>query len=85
MEIVAHSQAPWYGRCMAYLLDQLIDAIESSGQTRYQIARGSGVAQSQLSRLVHGENEMSISNIERVAESLGLEIVLRPKRSRKGK
>jgi transcriptional regulator with XRE-family HTH domain len=74
-----------YTAFMQPLLDQLVRAIEESGQTRYQIAKGSGVAQSQLSRLVHGENEMSVSNIERIAEYLGLEITLRPKRARKGK
>ena len=71
---------------MEPLLDQFIDAIEASGRTRYQIAKGSGVAQSQLSRLVHGENRMSVPNIERVTDFLGLEIIIRPKqRRRKGR
>jgi transcriptional regulator with XRE-family HTH domain len=64
---------------MATLLATITKAIEKSGQTRYQIAKGSGVAQSQLSRLVNGEQGMSVANIERVANYLGLEIVVRPK------
>ena len=68
---------------MKSLVEQLIAAIESSGQSRYQISKATGVAQSQLSRLVHGENRMSIDNIERVAAHLGLEVALRQKSKRK--
>jgi transcriptional regulator with XRE-family HTH domain len=68
---------------MGTLLDQMRRAIEASGQSRYQIAQGSGVAQSQLSRLVSGGQGMSVRNLERVAEYLGLEIVVRPKRQRR--
>lgn len=67
------------------LVEQLIVAIQESGQTRYEIAKGSGVAQSQLSRLVHGENRMSIDNIELIADYLGLEVALRPKQKPKRK
>ena len=69
---------------MATLLEQLISAIEKSEKTRYRIALESGVAASQLSRLVNGEMGMSVKNVELVAECLGLEIVLRPMRKRKG-
>ena len=70
---------------MRSLVEQLISAIESSEQTRYEISKATGVAQSQLSRLVHGENRMSIDNIERIANYLGLEVVLRPKSKPKRK
>ena len=83
--IVVFAQIAWYNAVMARIHDELCDAIEASGLTHYKIAKGSGVAQSQLSRLVHGQANMSADNIERVAEFLGLEITLRPKRSRKGK
>lgn len=68
------------------LLDTIIEAIDSSAQTRYRIAHGSGVSEAQLSRLVRGEAGMSVANVERVADYLGLEIIVRPKRRRrKGK
>lgn len=68
------------------LLNRIHDAIDRSGQTRYAIAKGSGVAQSQLSRFVHGERGLTVEAIERLAEHLGLEIVVRPKRTaRRGK
>ena len=78
--MVAISQARRYDASVSPLLKQIVVAIETSGQTRYQIAQGSGVAQSQLSRLVRAEGGMSVANIERIAEYLGLEVVLRPKR-----
>ena len=61
-------------------------AVEESGLSRAEISRGSGVAESQLSRFVRREHGMSVENLERLAEHLGLEIVIRPKRrARKAK
>jgi transcriptional regulator with XRE-family HTH domain len=62
--------------------EQLIEAIRRSGQTRYQIAKGSGVGQSQLSRLVHGEVRMSLESIQKVAAYLGYEVALTKRRGR---
>ncbi len=69
---------------MPPLLDDILKAIETSGQTRYKISKGSGVSQAQLSRLVAGEQAMTIVNVERLAKYLRLEIVVRPVRRRKG-
>jgi len=65
---------------MRSIQQQLVDAIEASGETRYQIAKGAGVSQSQLSRLFTGESDLSTATIGRIAEHLGLELILRPKR-----
>lgn len=71
---------------MAGIAEQLVKAIENSGQTRYAISKGSGINQSMLSRLVNGERAMSFDAAERLANYLGLEIVIRPKRqTRKAK
>ena len=67
---------------MSRLLDDIRDAIEASGKTRYRIARESGIAESVLSRLMSGERGLSIDALETLAEYLGLEIVMRPKRRR---
>jgi len=69
---------------MAQLVDAIRMAVEASGQTRYRIAKESGVSAGQLSRLVNGERGMSVETIERLATYLGLEIVIRQKRRRKG-
>lgn len=65
---------------MAGLMDAMRKAIETSGQTRYRIAKETGIAASQLSRLVNGEIVLSVESVERLAEYLGLEIVARSKR-----
>ena len=67
---------------MATLTDAIRRAIKSSGQTRYRIAKEAGVAQSQLSRLMSGKAGLSIETLERLADYLGLEIIIRPKRRR---
>ena len=66
---------------MTGLLEDMKRAIDESGMSRYRISKESGVAASQLSRLVNGERGLSIEAMERVAEVLGFEIVLRRKRS----
>ncbi|MFO0828438.1 MAG: helix-turn-helix transcriptional regulator [Phycisphaerales bacterium] len=70
---------------MAKLLDRIREAVESSGQTRYAIAKATGIAQSQLSRLVRGENGLTIETAERLADHLGLRIALEPKSASKRK
>lgn len=72
---------------MANLTSKLVAAIEASGLTRYAIAKRSGVSQAQLSRLVHGLQGVSVETAERLADALGLEVIIRPKRraTRKGR
>ena len=65
------------------LTDAIAQAITDSDETPAEIARGSGIAKSQLSRLLSGERGLSADAIERLAEYLGLEIVIRPRRTRR--
>ena len=83
-DLVASRQLLGYIPDMAQLVDAIRMAVEASGQTRYRIAKESGVSAGQLSRLVNGERGMSVETIERLATYLGLEIVIRQKRRRKG-
>lgn len=66
---------------MAGLLDDIRRAIESSGKSRYRIAKESGVSASQLSRLVSGERRLTVETIEKLAASLGLRISIEPVRT----
>ena len=68
----------WHG--MANVLDRIRAAIRKSGVTRYRIAKETDIGQPQLSRLMKGECGLSIEALERLAEYLGLEIRIRPKR-----
>ena len=69
--------------------DQLRDAIERCGKTRYRISMESGVSQAQLSRFFNDPNvHLSLANIDKLCECIGAELVLRaehvkPKRSTK--
>ena len=72
---------------MASVLDQLKDVIKASDKSRYRIAQETGITQGQLSRLMSGKRGMRIETIETLADHLGLEIIVRPKRrqQRKGR
>lgn len=64
---------------MAKIIDAVRHAVETSDQTRYRIAKESGVSAGQLCRLVHRESGLSVETAERLAEYLGLEIIVRQK------
>ncbi len=53
--------------------------MNASDQTPYAIAKGAGVARSQLSRLMSGERGLNTDTIERLADYLGLQITIEPK------
>jgi transcriptional regulator with XRE-family HTH domain len=65
--------------------EQIKAAIEASGMTRYQISKESGIAQSQLSRLMNDKQGMRVETLEQLADFLGLEIIVRKKRRQKDK
>jgi transcriptional regulator with XRE-family HTH domain len=67
------------------VLDQLRDMIEQGDISRYRIARDTGIDQAALSRFVHGQTGLNFTTIETLAEYLGLEIIIRPKRRPKGR
>ncbi len=69
---------------MAELLNRIRQAIEARGKTRYRIAQDSGIEQSTLSRLMSTEIDLRVSTVEKLADVLELEIIVRPKRRRKG-
>lgn len=70
---------------MAKLVDAIRRAVETSGKTRYRIAKESGVSAAQLSRLVNGERGMTVDTIERLADYLDLQITIEPKATTKAK
>lgn len=56
--------------------EQLKVIVETCGVTRYRLAREIGVAESTLSRFIHGERTLSSKAIDALGEYLGLEIVM---------
>ncbi len=70
---------------MAPILDDIRKAIEASGKTRYRISKDTGISEGQLSELMAGTKGLSIESLELLACYLELEILVRPKRPKKGK
>ena len=68
---------------MGRVLLDVRKAIRRSGHTRYAISKATGIDQGQLSRLMKGKMGLSIDSLERLADFLELEIVIRPKSQRK--
>jgi predicted transcriptional regulator len=61
--------------------DQLRRAIRESELSRYAISCKTGIAQSSLCKFIQGERGLSLDSIDRLMDTLGLEI--RPRRKRK--
>lgn len=70
---------------MPKLLDELKTAIDQSNVSRRSIAQESGVAESVICRLMSGERGVSIESYEKLADCLGLELTVKPKRHQKGR
>ena len=64
---------------MKPLSEQLRDAIEKAGVSRYEIAKQTGVSETTLCRFVSGERGISVDAMDAIGLYLGLAIV-RPKK-----
>lgn len=69
---------------MSTLLNAMRRAIESGPKTRYRLSKETGIGESQLAKVMSGKAGLSIERAELLADALGLEITVRPKRH-KGK
>ena len=67
------------------LADQLRQAIDDSGLTRYQIARATGIDESALAKFYNGHRGLSMDALNALGEFLELSIILGRKPSTKGK
>ena len=67
------------------MTDQIIQAIDDSGLTRYRIAQDTGIDASTLAKFYHGQRGLSQDNLSLLFEYLGLRIVKDRKPQRKGR
>jgi plasmid maintenance system antidote protein VapI len=69
---------------MAKLTDQLREAIDASGASRYAVAKAIDLDQSTLSRFMAGKAGLALDTLDRLGELLGLKLVA-TKKPAKGK
>lgn len=55
--------------------DQVRDAVDASGMSRYAICKAIGLNQGAMSRFMAGNGGLSMDTLDRLAELLGLRIV----------
>ena len=68
------------------LSDQIRQAIEYCGRTRYAIWKATGISQETLSRFLSGERGLPMKTLDRLADYLELNIVTgRPRSKQKGR
>jgi transcriptional regulator with XRE-family HTH domain len=66
------------------LTDQLRQAIDDSGLTRYQIAKATGIDESALAKFYNGHRGLSMQALNALGELLQLRITLGSKPGTKG-
>jgi transcriptional regulator with XRE-family HTH domain len=69
----------------ALMSDQLRQAIDDSGLTRYQIAKATGIDESALAKFYNGHRGLSMEALNALGEFLQLKITLGRKPGKKGK
>lgn len=67
------------------LSDQIRQAVDGCGQTRYAIAKATGIDQATLSRFMSGERGLPMKTLDRLADYLDLNIAAKGGKARKGK
>ena len=83
--LLALAESAWYASPMASVTETLRTALERCGETRYAVSKATGIPQSTLSRFVAQERALRGDNIDKLAEHLGLVLVPKPGKTRKGR
>lgn len=65
------------------MTEQLRQAVETCGQTRYAIGKATGIPASVLSRFVADHRGLRSENIDRLCAYLGLVLTTKPDNARK--
>lgn len=58
---------------------KLLKAFERSKMSAYELAKLTGFSQSTIGRWIHGESDLSISKIEKIAAALGVKFETKKK------
>jgi transcriptional regulator with XRE-family HTH domain len=68
----------------AKLTDQLREIVAHCGETRYAIAKATGISESRLSKLMNGQAGLTLKSLDVLGEYLGLRLTI-DTRKRKGR
>ena len=66
------------------ITERIQEAIRSGGMSRYAISKATGIDQGLLCRFLKGQSSLSFETADKVLDALGMEVVIRPRRTRKG-
>jgi hypothetical protein len=66
------------------LSDQIRQAVENCGQTRYALWKATGISEATLSRFMAGDRGLPMKTLDRLADYLDLNIVIGTSRTSKG-
>jgi transcriptional regulator with XRE-family HTH domain len=66
------------------LSDQVRQAVDASGLSRYRISKELGIAESTMSRFMAGKGGLSLANLDALADLLSLDIAISKGRQTKG-
>ncbi len=58
--------------------DQIRDAVDASGLTRYRVCKEAGINPAQMSRFMSGKGGLSLASLDRLADLLELRITKEP-------
>jgi transcriptional regulator with XRE-family HTH domain len=63
--------------------DQIREAVDASGMSRYAICNATGISQATMSRFMHRQGGLSMASLDRLADLLGLAVVTKRRRASK--
>jgi transcriptional regulator with XRE-family HTH domain len=72
------------GRKLSKLSDEVREAIEDSGMSRYRICKELGMDQATMSRFMHGKQGLSLEDLDALAALLDLHVITGKPRRKKG-
>jgi transcriptional regulator with XRE-family HTH domain len=73
------------GKQRVKLSDQIRQAVDASGLSRYRISKALGIAESTMSRFMSGQGGLSMENLDALAELLGLDLAAGKSSKKKGR
>lgn len=72
------------GKKQETLTDEIREAVDASGMSRYRICKELGIAESILSRFMSGKAGLSLRTLDRLAKLLDLHLAAPKRRKKEG-